>query len=276
MTKRDKFGIGVLECFLLVKSCSGVCFQDRTASFLERVLLCNLSDIKGHAINRKKTALQFPQSPSYHSKRFFEECFGVFRDQAILPGTIRHLFNAGVIDVMCGKALAKVLFDFSDSDILLIHFDIDLSEYLIDASCIGGCIKKELGEIFATKDRAQDIEDFITPKRGFDLLDLLKKLFQHLSLTSVLCHQIIDKYLSALPVSVNTTHALFETVGIPGHIVVDHEIAELEIDSFTSCLGSDHDLCSIFEYPLRIYSFFEPHPAMDGVNRITPRLYSFR
>ena len=43
-----------------------------------------------------------------------------------------------------------------------------------------------------------------------------------------------------LAVAVNPAHALFETGRIPGDVVIDHDPAELEVDTLGSGIGTDH------------------------------------
>ena len=47
-------------------------------------------------------------------------------------------------------------------------------------------------------------------------------------------------------------HALFQTNGIPRYVVVDHEPAELEVDTFAGGLGRDEDLSIFAELALGV------------------------
>ncbi len=40
-----------------------------------------------------------------------------------------------------------------------------------------------------------------------------------------------------LPIAVNAPHTLFQACRVPGDIVVDHEPADLEVDTFPCCIG---------------------------------------
>ena len=49
-----------------------------------------------------------------------------------------------------------------------------------------------------------------------------------------------------------TAHALLEPHGIPWDVVVDHEPAELEVDTFARSFGGHHHLGRFAELTLRI------------------------
>src|SRR5690554_6642017 len=74
----------------------------------------------------------------------------------------------------------------------------------------------------------------------------------------------------------DTSHALFETYRIPGDIVVDHEPAELQVDTFSCCLCSNHYLAGFLELPLgvkacsNLISITDLHTAVDLGNAQTP------
>src|SRR6266700_431382 len=37
-------------------------------------------------------------------------------------------------------------------------------------------------------------------------------------------------------------HALFQAVRVPGDVIINHQVAELKVDTFTGCFGSKADL----------------------------------
>src|SRR6266536_618452 len=54
--------------------------------------------------------------------------------------------------------------------------------------------------------------------------------------------KIEDIHIRFLSDTVNTPHALFQAIWIPGNVIINHQMTELEIDTFTSSLSSDTDL----------------------------------
>ena len=67
--------------------------------------------------------------------------------------------------------------------------------------------------------------------------------------------------------AVDAPHALLEPHWVPRHVVVDHEVAELEIDAFTSSLGRDTYLRVTLKLDLPQLALLW---AQTTVDRITP------
>ena len=42
--------------------------------------------------------------------------------------------------------------------------------------------------------------------------------------------------------AVDAAEALFQAVGVPGQVVVDHQVGALEVDAFAGGVGGDQDL----------------------------------
>ena len=66
--------------------------------------------------------------------------------------------------------------------------------------------------------------------------------------------------------TVDTPETLLKTVGVPGQIVVDHQMRPLQVDAFTCGIrGNEHlhtfILCKSF---LCFSALFAPHPTMDS------------
>ena len=45
-----------------------------------------------------------------------------------------------------------------------------------------------------------------------------------------------------LPDAVNAPEALLNPIGIPGKVVVHHQVGSLKIDAFAGCVGGEEDL----------------------------------
>ena len=57
-----------------------------------------------------------------------------------------------------------------------------------------------------------------------------------------LVEEIDDNYIMFLAVAMTAPNALLDALRVPRQVVVDHERAELEIDTFRGRLGGDEDL----------------------------------
>ena len=55
-------------------------------------------------------------------------------------------------------------------------------------------------------------------------------------------NEVEDQAILALAVSVDAPHPLLQPIRIPWNVVVDEEMAELQVDAFARRLGGDHHL----------------------------------
>ena len=67
-------------------------------------------------------------------------------------------------------------------------------------------------------------------------------------------------------------HALFQAVRVPGDIVIDHQVAELEVDPLTSCFCCKADLGRFVEALGCLAPQHRIHAAMNLAGRIAPLL----
>ena len=67
---------------------------------------------------------------------------------------------------------------------------------------------------------------------------------------------------------VNTTKTLFETIGVPREVIVDHQVGALEVDTFTRsiCCEQYFDLWIMAERLLNLLSLFTAGAAVDDHN----------
>ena len=54
--------------------------------------------------------------------------------------------------------------------------------------------------------------------------------------------KVEDQAVGLLAVTVDAPHALFQPVGVPGDVVVEEDVAALEVDSLAGSLGGDQNL----------------------------------
>src|SRR3546814_1386432 len=72
---------------------------------------------------------------------------------------------------------------------------------------------------------------------------------------------------------VDTAETLFDLVGIPGQVVVDHEVAALKVHTFAGCVVcNQHQHVAVLHEPLDdLAPLFPRHAAMDHIDRIRIR-----
>ena len=94
----------------------------------------------------------------------------------------------------------------------------------------------------------KDVEDLAGLARiqvMLDLLDPLEELLHDAPFARVGCHEIEDETVFLLAVAMDAAHALFQSDWVPWNVVVDHEPAELKVDSFTCGLCGHKHLCAV-------------------------------
>ena len=69
---------------------------------------------------------------------------------------------------------------------------------------------------------------------------------------------------------VDAAETLFDLVGIPGQVVVDHQVAALKVHTFSGCVvGNQHQHVAVLHEPLDdLAPLFPRHAAMDHIDRI--------
>src|SRR5262249_36516749 len=95
-------------------------------------------------------------------------------------------------------------------------------------------------------------------------------LDNRLALLRVGGDKVEDVDVTLLPDAVNAAEALFETRRVPRHVVVDHQVAELEVNTFTRGLRSHADLRRGTKLLLRPLALVRVHAAVDLTGRVAP------
>jgi hypothetical protein len=72
-----------------------------------------------------------------------------------------------------------------------------------------------------------------------------------------------DVTIPLLAVAVDAPHALFQAVGVPRQVVVDHQAAELEVEALAGGVGGNHHLHFVPEAALLVDAGLEVHLAVD-------------
>ena len=68
--------------------------------------------------------------------------------------------------------------------------------------------------------------------------------------------------------SVDTTKPLLQSVGIPGQVIVDHQMRSLQVDAFAGsiCGNQNTDAFILLEELLHFAAFVSEHATMDRYN----------
>ena len=75
--------------------------------------------------------------------------------------------------------------------------------------------------------------------------------------------------------SLDAAKALLKAGGIPWHIVVNHEVAELKIDALAGGFGGDANLYLETECFLGAFTLVRIHSAADFAGGVSPALQMF-
>ena len=201
---------------------------------------------------------------------------GLGHDAALLrpgPALDQHL----QVELLGRQSFQRVLADGAEAP--LIHvlkqalFEVGIAELARvvvpeDALHVGG-----------GQDLADHVEDRIVVEGIPDFLELLQQPLEDPAFDGVRGHEVEDEAVLPLAVAMDAAHALFEAVGVPGDVVVEQDIADLEVDAFAGRLGGHEHLDRAF--PELLFGV-EPragfiararlHAAMDAADLEAPGL----
>ena len=87
----------------------------------------------------------------------------------------------------------------------------------------------------------EDVED-LAAQRGAGLVKLFEESFVDRAFAGLAGDEVPEMADLALAEAVDASEALFNAVGVPGQVVVDHEVGALEVDAFAGGVGGDEDV----------------------------------
>ena len=268
MAEGDELGLGVPEGDVLVEGDHRVATLKQAVALLEVVLLGDASHLVGDAVHGEKPTPAVATRATCGFQCLLEKRLGILRDEPVLPRPVGHLLDAGVVDVAGGQALPQVLLD--GGDVLLVHLNVQFAEDLVHTAGAGRRLQHQLRQVLAVEDLAQHVEDLVASECLTDLVELLEEPHEDLTLARVLGHQVEDEHLTGLAVAVDAAHPLLQPVRVPGDVVVDHQVAELQVDALAGRLGGDQHLGLVLEDALGRDPVLQTHPAVDGAHRVAP------
>ena len=89
---------------------------------------------------------------------------------------------------------------------------------------------------------AHHVEHGVVVKRVADLLEFVQEPLQHVALDRVRRHEVEDQAVVLLAVAVDAPHPLLQAVRVPRYVVVEEDVAALEIDPLARRLGRHQNL----------------------------------
>src|SRR6266496_3990724 len=105
-----------------------------------------------------------------------------------------------------------------------------------------------------------------------NLFQFCEETCENLPLNGIGRDKVENTDIRTLPDAVNTPHTLLQSIGIPGNIVVDHQVAELEGDAFACRFGSNADLGRIIQALSRFATIDGIHPTVNLTGGVAPFL----
>ena len=119
------------------------------------------------------------------------------------------------------------------------------------------------------EDLADDVVD-AAAEVGAHRLKLFEQALEELSLDGVGCAEVEDDAAVLLADAVDASHPLLEPDGVPGQVVVDHQVAELQVDPFPCRLRRDADLSLLVKKLLDALALDRWQAAVDRACGVAP------
>ena len=102
-------------------------------------------------------------------------------------------------------------------------------------------LDQEVAQCVALEDLAEDVED--SAAEGFALdFELLEQAAEDVAFAGLLGDEVPEVADLRLADAVDAPEALLDAVGVPGQVVVDHQVGALEVDALAGGVRRDEDL----------------------------------
>ena len=215
--------------------------------------------------------LAFLDGAAQNPERLQEKRFDEVRLEA--PGfgalhVLPDLPDLGSIHAVVGQRtfFEKLLAVFAVSQVVddLMQAGLDLGPVTVPDR-----LDEQVAEPLLAEQLAQNVED--ASAKGLPLqLDLFEEALVHVALARLFRQQVPEMADLGLPDAVNAPEPLFQTVWIPGQVVVDHQMRALKVDALAGGVGGqqDENVLVLFERLLGFGSLLAAHPAVNGDERL--------
>ena len=110
------------------------------------------------------------------------------------------------------------------------------------ALTVPDCLNEEIAEWLTFELHLAQHVEHLTAECLPCLVELFQQCQVDIALARLLRDQIPEVADLGLPDAVDAPKSLFETVGVPGQVVVDHEVGPLKINTFTGRIGGEEYL----------------------------------
>ena len=107
--------------------------------------------------------------------------------------------------------------------------------------------------------------EHLAAERLARLLQLLQQLAVDIAFAGLLGHQVPQVADLGLADAVDAAEALLDAVGVPGQVVVHHQVGALEVDALARGVGGQQHLHLgvVLERLLRLHALLAAHAAVD-------------
>ena len=229
-------GLAVDGAVLAVEANALVLFQHGGAGVADHAVA--LHDIGRNVAYLVAARLAVAQLATHHPECLAEECADEMRLELAGLGLV-HFLADGVEVVQ-----AHVVFDqgIAGHQVFQVLGVQRLADDLLHAGAgfglfaVADGVDEQVFERNVVESLAQHVEH--PPTQGLALHgQLFKQAVEHLALTGLGRHQVPQVAHLALANAVDTAKALLHTVGVPGQVVIDHEVGVLQVDALARCVG---------------------------------------
>ena len=146
----------------------------------------------------------------------------------------------GEVELLGGQPFQRRLADGAETVLVHVLQEAVLEVFL--AQLAGVEVAQHTLHVRGRQDLAHDVEYRVVVEGVADLLELVQQPLQDPTLDGVGRDEVEDQAVEPLSVAVDTAHSLFEAVRIPRDVVVEEDVAALQVDAFAGRLGGDQDL----------------------------------
>ena len=101
---------------------------------------------------------------------------------------------------------------------------------------IANCLDEQIFQGFVFEGFTKNIEDLAAQRLFFDF-QLVEQLLKYIAFPGFIGDQIPQMADFGLSNSMNAAKALFQPVGVPGQVVIDHKAGVLQVHAFTGSIG---------------------------------------
>ncbi len=185
-----------------------------------------------------------------------------------------RLLESGEVHVAAGQGDAGRLLVLAQ----LVRVDpVDLVEVVVEPARIDGRFAEHFRQVHVVqRQHLADHVEHAAGQRGLHGFQLLQQAFENPALDDGVAvfarggDEVEGVAVVALADAVDASEPLLQASRVPRHVVVDHQVAELEVDALAGRLGRHAHLGLGAELFLGPLPFVRVHAAVDLARRVAP------